>query len=67
MERNIRNAKVSSPCVLVFDDLDSLARSRGSGVKDITDNKGVLSQILTEMEDSETAGFIVIRLPIYLI
>jgi SpoVK/Ycf46/Vps4 family AAA+-type ATPase len=48
MERNIRNAKVSSPCVLVFDDLDSLARSRGSGVKDITDNKGVLSQTLTE-------------------
>ena len=32
MGRNIRNAKVSSPCVLVFDDdLDSLARSRGSG------------------------------------
>ena len=60
MGRNIRNAKVSSPYVLVFDDdLDSLARLRGSRVEDITDNKGVLSQILTEMEDSETAGFIV--------
>jgi hypothetical protein len=46
MGRNIRNAKVSSPCVLVFDDdLDSLARSRGSGVEDIIGNEGVLSQI----------------------
>ena len=45
MGRNINNAKVSSPCVLVFDDLDSLARSRGSGVEDIIGNEGVLSQI----------------------
>ncbi len=67
MGRNIRNAKVSSPYVLVFVDLDSLARSRGSGVEDITDNEWVLSQTLTEMEDSETAGFILIRLPTYLI
>lgn len=50
MGRNIRNAKVSSPYVLVFDDdLDSLARSRGSRVEDITGNERVLSQILTEM------------------
>jgi transitional endoplasmic reticulum ATPase len=57
MGRNIRNVKVSSPCVLVFDELDSLARPRGGGVEDITGN-GVLSQILTEMDDSKTAGFI---------
>ncbi len=48
-------------------ELDSLARPRDGGIEDIIGNEWVLSQILTEMDDSETAGFIVIRLPIYLI
>jgi transitional endoplasmic reticulum ATPase len=54
-----RKAKASSPCVVVFDELDSLARPRG-GVEDIAGNERVLSQILTEMDDSGTAGVIVI-------
>jgi transitional endoplasmic reticulum ATPase len=54
-----RKAKASSPCVIVFDELDSLARPRG-GVEDIAGNERVLSQILTEMDDSGTAGVIVI-------
>src|SRR5918996_564580 len=54
-----RKAKASSPCVVVFDELDSLARPRG-GAEDLTGNERVLSQILTEMDDSGSAGVIVI-------
>ena len=54
-----RKAKASSPCVVVFDELDSLARPRG-GAEDVSGNERVLSQILTEMDDSGTAGVIVI-------
>ena len=45
-----RKAKNSSPCVIIFDELDSLARSRSvdeeSGV-----SERVLSQLLTEMDN----------------
>jgi transitional endoplasmic reticulum ATPase len=54
-----RKAKASSPCVVVFDELDSLARPRG-GTEDLASNERVLSQILTEMDDSGSAGVIVI-------
>jgi transitional endoplasmic reticulum ATPase len=54
-----RKAKASSPCVVVFDELDSLARPRG-GPEDLAGNERVLSQILTEMDDSGSAGVIVI-------
>lgn len=54
-----RKAKASSPCVVVFDELDSLARPRG-GAEDLAGNERVLSQILTEMDDSGSAGVIVI-------
>jgi transitional endoplasmic reticulum ATPase len=53
-----RKAKASSPCVVVFDELDSLARPRGED--DISGNERVLSQLLTEMDDSGSAGVIVI-------
>ena len=53
-----RKAKSSSPCVIVFDELDSLARPRGQD--DISGNERVLSQLLTEMDDSGSAGVIVI-------
>ena len=43
-----RKAKTSSPCVVIFDEIDSLARNRtgegGSG-------ENILSQILTEIEE----------------
>jgi transitional endoplasmic reticulum ATPase len=44
---------------VVFDELDSLARPRG-GEDDISGNERVLSQILTEMDDSGSAEVIVI-------
>jgi transitional endoplasmic reticulum ATPase len=53
-----RKAKSSSPCVIVFDELDSLARPRGHD--DISGNERVLSQLLTEMDDSGSAGVIII-------
>ena len=43
---------------MVFDELDSLARPRGED--DISGNERVLSQLLTEMDDSGSAGVIVI-------
>jgi transitional endoplasmic reticulum ATPase len=54
-----RKAKTSSPCIVVFDELDSLARPRGQE-EDISGNERVLSQILTEMDDSGSAGVVVI-------
>lgn len=53
-----RKAKSSSPCVIVFDELDSLARPRGQD--DISGNERVLSQLLTEMDDSGSAGVIIV-------
>lgn len=53
-----RKAKASSPCVVVFDEIDSLARPRGE--EDISGNERVLSQILTEMDDSGSSDVIII-------
>jgi transitional endoplasmic reticulum ATPase len=54
-----RKAKASSPCIVVFDELDSLARPRGSQ-DDQSGNERVLSQILTEMDDSGSSEVVVI-------
>jgi transitional endoplasmic reticulum ATPase len=54
-----RKAKASSPCIVVFDELDSLARPRAHE-DDLLGNERVLSQILTEMDDAGSAGVIVI-------
>ena len=45
-----RKARSSSPCIVVFDEMDSLGRSRTH--EDISGNERVLSQILSEMDDS---------------
>ncbi|HEY7506979.1 MAG TPA: CDC48 family AAA ATPase [Nitrososphaera sp.] len=54
-----RKAKASSPCIVVFDDLDSLARPRGQD-DDMSGNERVLSQMLTEMDDAGSAGVVVV-------
>jgi len=53
-----RKAKAAAPCVVIFDELDSLAKSK---IKD-ENNHGetVLSQMLTEMEDSGTTNIVVV-------
>ncbi|MSV26216.1 MAG: AAA family ATPase [Nitrosarchaeum sp.] len=52
-----RKAKTSSPCVVIFDELDSLAKYKtGDGGVGET----VLSQILTEIEDGASSRVVVI-------
>ncbi len=53
-----RKAKAAAPCVVIFDELDSLAKSK---IKE-ENNHGetILSQMLTEMEDSGTSNIMVI-------
>ena len=50
-----RKAKVSSPCVIIFDELDSLAKTREGGP-----GETVLSQLLTEIEEGTTPGVVII-------
>ena len=52
-----RKAKAASPCVVIFDELDSLARSKSG------DNAGgetLLSQLLTEIEEGSSSRVVVI-------
>ena len=52
-----RKAKTSSPCVVIFDELDSIARSKsGEGGTGET----VLSQLLTEIEEGSSSRVVVI-------
>jgi len=44
-----RKAKLSSPCILFFDEVDSIARSRPS-LEEYYASEKVLSQLLTEMD-----------------
>jgi transitional endoplasmic reticulum ATPase len=53
-EANVRDvfdkARAASPCVLFFDELDSIAKSRGSSLGDSGVSDRVLNQLLTEMD-----------------
>ncbi|KNH05935.1 Transitional endoplasmic reticulum ATPase [Perkinsela sp. CCAP 1560/4] len=53
-EANVRDlfdkARAAAPCVLFFDELDSVARSRGSSSGDQGAGDRVINQILTEMD-----------------
>ena len=50
-----RKAKASSPCVIIFDELDSLAQHR-----DNSPAETLPSQMLTEIEEGTSAGVVVI-------
>ena len=52
-----RKAKAAAPCVVIFDELDSLARSK-SGEGGASEN--VLSQLLTEIEEGISSRVVVI-------
>ena len=52
-----RKAKTSSPCVVIFDELDSLVRSK-SGEGGVTET--VLSQLLTEIEEGISSRVVVV-------
>lgn len=53
-EANVREifdkARAASPCVLFFDELDSIAKARGSSMGDAGGADRVLNQLLTEMD-----------------
>ena len=53
-----RKAKASAPCVIVFDELDSLAKLKTS--EDGDRGQTILSQMLTEMEDSGAARIVIV-------
>jgi transitional endoplasmic reticulum ATPase len=55
-----RKAKASSPCIVVFDELDSIARPRAGAGEETAAGERVLSQLLTEMEDVGTTGVVVV-------
>jgi len=55
-----RKAKQSSPCIIFFDELDAIARRRGSeiGGSNVTDR--MISQILTELDGLEILNGVVV-------
>ena len=53
-----RKAKTSSPCIIIFDELDSLARSKSSEEGGMGER--LLSQLLTEMEDGGASRVVVL-------
>ena len=53
-----RKAKAAAPCVIIFDELDSLAKSKMK--EENNHGETILSQMLTEMEDSGTSNIVVI-------
>ncbi|KAL7720195.1 Transitional endoplasmic reticulum ATPase [Entamoeba marina] len=57
-EANVRNifdkARMAAPCVLFFDELDSIAQSRGGNQGDSGASDRVINQLLTEMDGMST-------------
>ena len=53
-----RKARLSSPSIIFFDEIDALAPKRGSGAGDVTER--VLSQLLTEMDGIEALTGVVV-------
>ena len=53
-----RKAKTSSPCVVIFDELDSLARYKTGEMSGVGET--ILSQLLTEMEEGISSRVVVV-------
>ncbi|MDX1596057.1 MAG: AAA family ATPase, partial [Nitrosopumilaceae archaeon] len=53
-----RKAKASSPCVVIFDEMDSLARFKTGEEGGVGEN--VLSQLLTEIEEGSSSRVVVL-------
>ena len=53
-----RKAKASSPCVIIFDELDSLAKLKSGEESGVGET--ILSQLLTEMEEGSSSRVVVI-------
>ena len=55
-----RKAKMASPCIVFFDEFDSIAPSRGRVTSDSGVTEKVLSQLLTELDGLESKKDIVV-------
>lgn len=55
-----RKARQASPCIIFFDEVDSVAPTRGSNVGDSGATERVISQFLTEMDGLEELRNVVI-------
>ncbi len=55
-----RKAKMASPCIIFFDEFDSIAPSRGRVTNDSGVTEKVLSQLLTELDGLESKRDIVV-------
>jgi len=55
-----RKARQASPCIIFFDEIDSVAPLRGSGAGDSNVTERVISQFLTEMDGLEELRNVVI-------
>jgi transitional endoplasmic reticulum ATPase len=55
-----RKAKLASPCIIFFDELDSIAPRRGSGGTDAGVTERVISQLLTELDGLSSARDIIL-------
>ena len=55
-----RKARQASPCIIFFDEIDSVAPVRGSGSSDSNVTERVISQFLTEMDGLEELRNVVI-------
>ncbi|MEM3437622.1 MAG: CDC48 family AAA ATPase [Nitrososphaerales archaeon] len=55
-----RKAKASAPCVIFFDEIDSIAKPRSFSSEDSGVGERVLSQLLTEMDNSFNSNIFVI-------
>ncbi|GAF99324.1 unnamed protein product, partial [marine sediment metagenome] len=55
-----RKARMASPCIIFFDEFDSIAPSRGRHTSDSGVTEKVLSQLLTELDGLESKKDIVV-------
>lgn len=55
-----RKARQAAPCIIFFDEIDSVAPIRGSGTSDSNVTERVISQFLTEMDGLEELRNVVI-------
>ncbi|HDZ17660.1 MAG TPA: AAA family ATPase [archaeon] len=55
-----RKAKMASPCIIFFDEFDSIAPSRGRHTSDSGVSEKVLSQFLTELDGLEVSKDLVV-------
>ena len=55
-----RKARMAAPCIIFFDEIDSIAPRRGSGFGDSGVTERVISQLLTEMDGLEDLQNVVV-------